>query len=235
MERLQLHTNGGQIKSVGVMLCLGGGLIIALYKGKLLHIISHPILTHPSITVFNNAAKHWTRGTMFLLVSCLCFGIWYISQVKLFKIYPHKFWATFYICIIAAVQLGFTGLCINRSKVAWHLTLNLQLITILYSGALATAVSFCLVSWAVAERGPTYSSMFNPLSMMFVAISEALLLGEAISVGSLIGMILIMVGLYLFIWSKNRETSTETKKKTLAVTDAGNEANVPIPNVQDIK
>lgn len=53
----------------------------------------------------------------------------------------------------------------------------------LRQGAMATAVSFCLVSWAVAERGATYTSMFNPLSMIFVAISEALLLGEGITVG----------------------------------------------------
>lgn len=49
------------------------------------------------------------------------------------RIYPHKFWATFYICIIAAVQQVVTGLCIDRSKIAWRLALNLQLITIFYS------------------------------------------------------------------------------------------------------
>lgn len=50
-------------------------------------------------------------------------------------------------------------------------------------GALATAATFCLIAWTVAERGPTYPSMFNPLALIFVAITEALFLGEPITVG----------------------------------------------------
>lgn len=50
-------------------------------------------------------------------------------------------------------------------------------------GALATAATFCLIYWAIAIKGPTYPTMFNPLALLFVAISEALLLGEPISLG----------------------------------------------------
>lgn len=81
LERLQLGSSGGKIKGVGAMLCLGGGLIIALYKGKMLHLITRPIIRHPSITMLKKAPNHWPRGTLFLLFSCFCFGIWYISQV----------------------------------------------------------------------------------------------------------------------------------------------------------
>jgi len=50
-------------------------------------------------------------------------------------------------------------------------------------GALATAATFCLIYWAIAIKGPTYPAMFNPLALIFVAISEAILLDEPIRLG----------------------------------------------------
>ncbi|KAL9162993.1 hypothetical protein ABFS82_06G013500 [Erythranthe guttata] len=113
--------------------------------------------------------------------------------------------ATFLICLVASIQDVVIGLCMDRKPKSWQLGWNLQLITILYSGILATAGSFTLISWAVTQKGPTYPSMFNPLALIFVTITEALFLGEAITVQSLIGMSLIIVGLYLFLWGKHKD------------------------------
>ncbi|KAF8379844.1 hypothetical protein HHK36_029293 [Tetracentron sinense] len=96
------------------------------------------------------------------------------------------------------------GMITNRSKDAWRLEWNLELLTIFYSGALATAATFILIMWTIAIRGPTYPSMFNPLSLIFVAISESLFFGEAIAVGSLMGMFVIIA----FLWGKRNEPST---------------------------
>ncbi|VFQ65413.1 unnamed protein product [Cuscuta campestris] len=85
---------------------------------------------------------------------------------------------------MATFQSTAIGLCIDRTEASWKLGWNLQLITILYSGVLASAATLCLVFWAIAKRGPTYPSMFNPLSLVFVAITEAIFFGASISVGS---------------------------------------------------
>lgn len=50
-------------------------------------------------------------------------------------------------------------------------------------GTLYSAATFCLLSWVISIRGPTYPSMFNPVGLIFVTVTEALLLGEAIRVG----------------------------------------------------
>lgn len=49
---------------------------------------------------------------------------------------------------------------------------------------MATAATFCLLSWAITIKGPTYPSMFNPLTLVFVAILEAIVLGEPLRVGT---------------------------------------------------
>lgn len=218
IEKLGLHTRVGKIKTMGAMLCLAGALTVALYKGPAVisHHDAHPLLA-------NKAKSNYLRGTMFLVASVLSYGLWFIFQVKLFKVFPCKYMATMLICIIAAVQQVVIGLCIDHSKSSWSLGSSLNLVTIVYSGAFATAATFCLVSWGVAERGPTYPSMFNPLSLITIAVVEALFMSEELKLGSLIGMLLIIVGLYAFLWAKNKEF--KNMKQALAETTA----STPLP------
>ncbi|KAM7467613.1 hypothetical protein LguiB_015175 [Lonicera macranthoides] len=83
-------------------------------------------------------------------------------------------------------------------------------------GALVTIVTSCLVLWAVEKRGPTYPSMFNPLSLILVAVAEALFLHQDITVGSLLGMSFVIVGLYLFLWAKDKEIMAPPLPEVLA-------------------
>ncbi|KAL7146031.1 hypothetical protein ABFS83_06G013900 [Erythranthe nasuta] len=201
IETLGLRTRAGKIKTLGAILCLGGALTIVLYKGKSFHLTHN----HNESKIIPKTAQNKTRGTIFLVASCFSYGVWFILQVKLFNVFPYKYTATFLICLVASIQDVVIGLCMDRKPKSWQLGWNLQLITILYSGILATAGSFTLISWAVTQKGPTYPSMFNPLALIFVTITEALFLGEAITVQSLIGMSLIIVGLYLFLWGKHKD------------------------------
>ncbi|KAI5381836.1 hypothetical protein KIW84_UN0392 [Lathyrus oleraceus] len=92
-------------------------------------------------------------------------------------------------------------------------------------GVLATAATFCLLSWAITIKGPTYPSMFNPLTLVFVAILEAIVLGEPLRVGTLLGMILIILGLYYFLWGKRNEmphmsqTNVAASELSISMTD----------------
>ncbi|PQM41283.1 WAT1-related protein [Prunus yedoensis var. nudiflora] len=156
------------------------------------------------------------RGTIMLAGSCLSCSTWFIVQAKLLKIFPHKYWATMLTCIMATLQSTVIGLFFDRRAASWRLGWNLQLVTIIYSGALATAATFCLISWAISVQGPLYPPMFNPLSLIFVALSSALILGEEIRIGTLLGMILIMFGLYSFLWGKRKEMKSPDLPKSEA-------------------
>ncbi|KAM3381676.1 WAT1-related protein [Capsicum galapagoense] len=200
MERLRLKTKIGKIKLLGAMLCLAGALTITLYKGKVFY-ISHNH-KHQNISKAN---ENVVRGTIFLMCSCMSYACWFLIQAKVSKVFPYKYSATFIVSMIATVQGAIVGVCIDRRKASWKLGLNLQLITIFYSGALATAATFCFISWTVTKKGPTFPSMFNPLALIFVTIAEAVLLGQEMSIGSLLGMFLIIVGLYSFLRAKTQE------------------------------
>ncbi|RAL38811.1 hypothetical protein DM860_013492 [Cuscuta australis] len=211
VEKLRLNAKDGKIMVMGATLCLVGALSTAMYTGKTFYLRnvadnSKNLLFH---LIDDGMPPNWTRGTIFLVCSCLGYGFWFIAQFKLYKIYPHTYSANLLICITASFQSMVVGLCIDRRMASWALGWNLQLITIFYSGALATGATFCLISWAIAKKGPTYPSMFNPLCLVMVAITELVFFGAGISLGSLIGMSLIILGLYLFLWGKNMEIQSE--------------------------
>ncbi|KAM7463599.1 hypothetical protein LguiA_031720 [Lonicera macranthoides] len=211
IERLRVCTRAGEIKIGGAILCLGGALTISLYRGTTLHIGPH--------IKYDGAIKgpqhNYKRGTLFLVASILSYATRFIMQVKLSKAFPYKYWATTLICIMASLQQVIIGLCVDRKMAAWSLGWNLQLIWVM-SGALVTIVTSCLVLWAVEKRGPTYPSMFNPLSLILVAVAEALFLHQDITVGSLLGMSFVIVGLYLFLWAKDKEIMAPPLPEVLA-------------------
>ncbi|GJN32634.1 hypothetical protein PR202_gb21150 [Eleusine coracana subsp. coracana] len=75
----------------------------------------------------------------------------------------------------------------------------------LIQGALATAGKYSLNSWAVDKKGPAYPPMFSPLSVVFTVVLGSIFIGDDITVGSLIGTGMVIVGLYVFLWAKAKE------------------------------
>ncbi|XP_027938467.1 WAT1-related protein At1g44800-like [Vigna unguiculata] len=218
-EKLGLHTWAGRTKCAGAILCVGGALLTTLYKGKQFYLHHH---THHAQTAVAAHPTHMLQGTFLLICSCFSYTAWFLVQVQLLKVFPLRYWGTMLSCVIAAIQSGIAGVCIDSSKAAWRLEWNLQLLTIIYSGALATAATFCILSWAVAIKGPTYPPMFNPLSLIFVAFLEAFILGQPLTFGTLLGMVLIMVGLYSFLWGKSNEKKGMTQQPIVAAAEVSN-------------
>ncbi|KAJ9172074.1 hypothetical protein P3X46_015361 [Hevea brasiliensis] len=68
--------------------------------------------------------------------------------------------------------------------------------------------SIFLVAWCLNRTGPLYVSMFKPLAIIFAVIMDAIFLGDALSLGSLIGAIIIMTGFYAVLWGKAEEETT---------------------------
>ncbi|XP_022922848.1 WAT1-related protein At5g64700-like isoform X1 [Cucurbita moschata] len=207
IEKVSLKRRAGRITVVGAILCVGGVVITSVYRGKGFHIGHH--VAHVNDNTNNNASneggRHWGRGTLLLLGSCFSYSTWFVVQVKLLKLFPSKYLATMLTCVIACIQSTLLGLCLDTNNASWKLGWDLQLLTILYSGALATAATFCLMTWAISMQGPTFPPMFNPLTLIFVAISEGIILGEEIKVGSMLGTGVMVAGLYCFLWGKTKE------------------------------
>ncbi|URE18115.1 Nodulin MtN21 family protein [Musa troglodytarum] len=63
------------------------------------------------------------------------------------------------------------------------------------------------VMWCVKETGPVYVTAFGPMSAVMVAILEPLLLHVQLTWSSLIGLVMVIGGLFLFLWGKAQDSS----------------------------
>ncbi|XP_037464982.1 WAT1-related protein At5g64700-like [Triticum dicoccoides] len=203
METLQIWSIAGSLKVVGVVLSVGGTMLISLYKGKTLHLWK-PVLHHMGQNTTEVAGNH-LRGTIFLVGSSITLACWYLIQSKVMKVYPYKYWSSMVTCLVGGFQTALVGIILSRDKSAWKLGWDLNLLTIFYSGALATAGKYSLNSWVVAKRGPAYPPMFSPLSVVFTVLLDSIFIGDEITTGSLFGTTVVIAGLYIFLSAKSKE------------------------------
>ncbi|KAM3316545.1 hypothetical protein ACQJBY_034590 [Aegilops geniculata] len=205
-ESLDMRSLVGNIKVIGTLVCVGGTLVISLYKGKVLHLWPTNIIGYHPKQAGAAFGHHHVRGTALLITSCLSLAVWYTVQAQMLKVFPYKYWSTVATCFVGSIQMAIVGVAMNREKATWALKWNMSLLTIVYSAILNTAAKFVMISWVVTQRGPTYPAMFCAVSVFFTTILDSLLLGHDLSVGSVLGMFMILAGLYLFLWGKRKES-----------------------------
>lgn len=106
---------------------------------------------------------------------------------------------------MSSIQSFVIAIALERDISAWKLGWNLRLVAVIYCGFIVTGVAYYLQSWVIEKRGPVFLSMFTPLSLLFTLLSSAILLCEIISLGSIVGGLLLIIGLYCVLWGKSRE------------------------------
>jgi hypothetical protein len=85
VEKLKIATCPGKMKVVGTMICVGGTMVISLYKGKLLHLWPTHLLKPQlqAVGAVSAVPDHHNMliGTLFLAGSSLSYAFWFIIQV----------------------------------------------------------------------------------------------------------------------------------------------------------
>ncbi|KAJ1277442.1 hypothetical protein BS78_04G004200 [Paspalum vaginatum] len=222
VEKLAAGTRAGRAKMLGTAICVGGTMVASLYKGKLLHLWPTHLLRHHAAGRAPPHHLHMALGTAYLCGSCLAYALWFIVQVRVGRMFPCKYLSTLLACVSGTLQALAIGAVIVRVGAGggggstWRLDWDLRLVTVVYSGVFNTAATFCLISWAIARRGPIYPSMFNSLALVATMVLDSLLLGTVVSVGSLLGTLLIALGLYAFLWGKAKEQHDMQKQRPAA-------------------
>ncbi|KAL6861393.1 hypothetical protein ACP4OV_017093 [Aristida adscensionis] len=220
-EKLALGKWPDRMKLLGAVTCVGGTMVVSLIKGRLLHLWPTHLLRYasaspPASSAGGGAHHSMVAGTLFLCGSCLSYALWFTVQVRLAKAFPSRYWATTLTCAMGSMQSFVVGVFLSHNKAEWKLKWDLQLLTVVYSGVFNTGITFVLISWAISRRGPIYPPMFNSLSLIITTVVDSVLLGTSIYLGSVLGTLLIIVGLYAFLWGKSKELqlATAAQKQT---------------------
>nr|BAC83635.1 nodulin-like protein [Oryza sativa Japonica Group]BAD30993.1 nodulin-like protein [Oryza sativa Japonica Group] len=130
----------------------------------------------------------------------------------------------------ASVQAFVVAVAAERDFSKWKLGWNFGLAAIIYNGVIVTALSYYMQIWTIAKRGPVFLAMSMPLTLIFTIIISSFILGEAVSLGSIVAGILLIGGLFNVLWGKNLEEHDELNKIGPAIPDLemqDKEAQVP--------
>ncbi|WJX40799.1 hypothetical protein P8452_28236 [Trifolium repens] len=142
----------------------------------------------------------------------ILWGLWMVLQAFVLKDYPSKLIFTTIQCFLSSIQSLVIALAIERDIEQWKLGWNITLLAVAYCGIIVTGVSYYLMTWVIEKKGPVFLAMSTPLALIITIFSSIILLGDIISLGSVLGGLLLVVGLSSVLWGKNREQSPKASQ-----------------------
>ncbi|KAI5069937.1 hypothetical protein GOP47_0014280 [Adiantum capillus-veneris] len=209
IERLQIKKLEDQAKVLGVLVGMGGASLIAFYKGPSIiggdgsFLLSFDVKENE---LFESSSYVSLKlGLLCLLGNCTTWAIWFILQAPVARDYPAYLSATTLTYIFGSIQLAIIAICVERDLDTWAATFYMELPALLYGGLVASGVAMTLQGWCAYRGGPVLVAAYQPLQTILVAILSSLFLHETFYLGSLIGGLFVVVGLYLVVWGKSRE------------------------------
>ncbi|CAL5045086.1 unnamed protein product [Urochloa decumbens] len=213
VESLNMKNKAGAAKIIGTLTSFTGVMLLTLYKGVALTHQAEPS-EGPDHHAAESGKKSWTLGTVALLANCLCFSFWLLLQSKLTKKYPALYSSTAYMFLISSLQGGSLTAAIQRRASVWILTRPLEIVTVIYTGIMGSGVGYVLMTWCVEKRGPVFTSAFIPVIQIMVAMIDFFFLHENLYLGSVLGSILMILGLYILLWGKKKDALEASSSAT---------------------
>uniref|UniRef100_A0ACD5TCR2 Uncharacterized protein n=1 Tax=Avena sativa TaxID=4498 RepID=A0ACD5TCR2_AVESA len=209
MEPLKVKSTAGAAKIAGTLTSLAGLLLLSLYKGlPLTHQQEAAALSPAAHRAGGGGDRSWMLGTMALLANCMCFSFWLMLQTRLTKKYPAIYSSTALMFFISTLQGGALTVAVERRASRWMLTSKLEIVTVLYAGIVGSGAGYLIMTWCVEKKGPVFTAAFIPIIQIMVATIDFFFLHEQIYLGSVLGSILMVLGLYLVLWGKKRDEAS---------------------------
>ncbi|CAM0906108.1 unnamed protein product [Alopecurus aequalis] len=122
METLKLKSVHGMAKFLGILLCIGGVVALALYQGPQLKSFNHhPLLQNTRKGADGHPEKNWALGIFLMTASVVIWSLWTVKQGPLLLEYPSKLLNTTLQCTFASVQSFLIALVMERDFSRWKL------------------------------------------------------------------------------------------------------------------
>ncbi|CAM8939404.1 unnamed protein product [Rhodiola kirilowii] len=200
-EKFKCWSIIGQAKIWGLIISAGGALALVLWKG--------PVLlksTSYSFTIQLEATSDEVIGCTMVVVGILATSLWYILLGHVIRLYPAEISLTAIMSLFGTIQTAIVSVFVTSTS-AWKLQwLNgLTLIVLLLGGFFVTGLAYYLITWCIKKRGPLFTAAFNPLLILFSILLQTVVLGSATHLGSIVGAVLVIIGLYFILWAKAKD------------------------------
>ncbi|KAK4488282.1 hypothetical protein RD792_004029 [Penstemon davidsonii] len=227
VERVNVKKLHSQAKIMGTLVTVSGAMIMTLIRGSE---IGLPWTKDQQNNNNNNNAhsnggqQSPIKGALMIGAANIGYSLFYILQGVLvrtgeavrgvlaitLKSYPAGLSLTSLICMIGALQGAALTLVVERGNTAiWSIGWDAKFLAYAYGGIISSGITYYLSGVIMKEKGPVFVTSFNPLNMVIVAVLSSFIFAEKLDVGKIAGSMVIIVGLYLVIWGKSKDTTSD--------------------------
>ncbi|BFG19108.1 hypothetical protein CerSpe_053820 [Prunus speciosa] len=204
LEKINFKKIPSVAKVIGTVITVTGAMVMTWYKGPIVEIIRGQTQSHHNTTALSTE-QHWITGTFMLLARCCGWSGFFILQSFTLKLYPAELSLTALICLMGALEGAVATFVLERSMSVWVIGWDSRLLAAGYSGVVCSGIAYYVQGIVMKEQGPVFVTAFSPLAMIITAALAAIILAEQIHLGSILGTILIVIGLYAVVWGKSKE------------------------------
>lgn len=228
MEVLDIKKVRCQAKVLGTVLTVAGAMLMTLYRGPIVEMLwskyIHPRKSYVTDTT-GTGDKHWFLGSIMLTIATLAWASLFVLQNNALKTYKnHQLSLTSMICGIGTLQAIAVTFVMEHEPSAWKIGFDMNLLAAAYAGIVSSSISYYVQGLVMKTRGPVFATAFSPLMMIIVAIMGSFILAEKIFLGSVLGAVLIVFGLYAVLWGKHKE-GLEKKEEEIPEAIKGSQVN----------
>ncbi|XP_077212005.1 WAT1-related protein At2g39510-like [Tasmannia lanceolata] len=202
-------------KLFGTILSISGAFTMIFWHGNLVHSVME-------------SSGNWVLGYVMAILGVLSFSTWLVLQEPMTRRYPAELSITAMLYFFGTLQTCVLAAFVSRNTSEWKLKWNLELLNIFFGGVLTSGIGNFIFTWCARVKGPLFVAMFSPLTLLFTAIMDMIFLGESMNVGSIVGSLMIVGGLYIFLWAKWKEESTRSKDTKAEIPDTEAEITSPL-------
>ncbi|CAL9099490.1 unnamed protein product [Musa acuminata var. zebrina] len=206
-ERFRFCSLGGQWKLWGTLASATGATIVVLLSGR-----DSAGLTAGDggrlVGIVMVGVAVLAEATANLLVERV--ALQYHADLKLSAM----------ITVFGTLQVAVVAGTMERDLSAWRIKWSgsLELLAILYGGILVNGVSYFARNWCIHKKGPVFGSAFSPLLVVFSFLLQIILFGVTEELASIVGSVLVILGLYLLLWAKAKDDMVEQSHPVQAST-----------------